>query len=113
MTHLLASKRRVLVVIHNLVMMLQMIIVVCATICSYLCLTYQRRLKSPKSYYRVYQQLNFLYGLVFESDVKCLLQLRMDRQTFKKLVLLLREKGGLVGTKNVPLEKMLAIFCIF
>lgn len=99
-----------MVVIHNLAMMLPMIITVCAAMCSYLCLTYQRRLESPKSYYRVYQQLNFLYGLVFESDVKCLLQLRMDRQTFKKLSMLLCEKGGLVGTRNVSPEEMLAMF---
>lgn len=34
----------------------------------------------------------------------------MDRQTFQKLCMLLREKGGLVGIRNVSPEEMLAIF---
>lgn len=78
--------------------------------CFHVCLTYQRKLKSCKSYNKVYQQLNFLYGLVFESEVKCLPQLRMNRQTFQKLCTLLHEKGGLVGTRIVSPEEMLAMF---
>ncbi|ESR57636.1 hypothetical protein CICLE_v10023542mg, partial [Citrus x clementina] len=60
--------------------------------------------------YRVYQQLSHLHGLVFESDIKCLSQLRMDRQAFFKLCKLLCEKGSLVRSKRVSPEEMVAMF---
>lgn len=53
--------------------------------------------------------MNFLYGLVFENDVKYLSQLRMDRQIFQKLCTILRKKEGLDGTRNVSSEEMLAM----
>ncbi|KAH9730551.1 DDE Tnp4 domain-containing protein [Citrus sinensis] len=62
------------------------------------------------SAYRVYQQLSHLHGLVFESDIKCLSQLRMDRQAFFKLCKLLCEKGSLVRSKRVSPEEMVAMF---
>lgn len=92
MTCLLARKKRVLVVIQSLLTMLPIIMAVCTAMCSHLCLTYEQRSKNPKSHYRLYQQLSFLYDLVFKSDVKCLSQLRMDRQTLANYVSLFVRK---------------------
>ncbi|KAL5562801.1 hypothetical protein UlMin_032548 [Ulmus minor] len=59
---------------------------------------------------RVYKQFSHSYDLVYQSDVNCMAQLRMNREAFRKLCKLLREKGWLVGTKNISLEKKLAMF---
>ena len=93
MTQLLARKKRVVIIIQNLVMMLQMIVAVCSAMCVQLQLHDERRLISRSSY-RLSQQMNVLYELIYESGVKCLSQLRINRQTFYKLCKLLREKGG-------------------
>lgn len=53
MTCLLAKKKRVLVVIQEVVVMLQMIIDVCTAMSSYFHLPYERRLECPNSVYRV------------------------------------------------------------
>ena len=45
-----------------------------------------------------------------ESDIACIEQLRMDRRTFNIFISLVREVGGLRDTKNMVVEKMLAIF---
>ena len=47
---------------------------------------------------------------MFESDIKCLPQLRMDRQTFFKLCKLFCEKGSLVRSKRLFPEEMVAMF---
>ena len=108
MTRLLARKKRAVIIIQNLVMMLQMIVAVCSAMCAQLRLRDERRLISRSSY-RLSQQNNILYELIYESDVKCLSQIRMDRQTFTNYKLLC-EKGGLVGSRKLSLEEMLAMF---
>ncbi|GFQ05960.1 hypothetical protein PHJA_002740000 [Phtheirospermum japonicum] len=40
----------------------------------------------------------------------CLKQLRVTSRTFKNLCAVLRDKGGLVVTKNVTLEEIVALF---
>ncbi|GFQ05423.1 hypothetical protein PHJA_002686400 [Phtheirospermum japonicum] len=40
----------------------------------------------------------------------CLKQLRVTSSTFKNLCVVLRDKGGLVVTKNVTLEEIVALF---
>ena len=110
MSRLLARKKRVVIVIKEIVMMLQMIMAVCVAICTYVSTYYKRRIRSPKLVMRIYQQLGYLYDLVYESDAKCVAQLRMDRETFRRLCKLLCERGGLVSTKNVSTAEMLAMF---
>ncbi|XP_057518375.1 uncharacterized protein LOC130799292, partial [Amaranthus tricolor] len=48
--------------------------------------------------------------MIVESDIACIEQLRMDRRTFNIFISLVREVGGLRDTKNMVVEKMLAIF---
>ena len=115
MTQLLARKKRVVIIIQNLVMMLQMIVAVCSVMCVQLELHDERRLISRSSY-RLSQQMNVLYELIYESGVKCLSQLRIDRQTFvldklfTNYVSYFVRKGGLVGSRELSPKKMLAMF---
>lgn len=51
-----------------------------------------------------------IYHLICESDVKCINDLRMDRRTFHILCDMLRDIGGLRGTRNTPLEEIVAAF---
>jgi hypothetical protein len=51
-----------------------------------------------------------MYHLICESDVKCINDLRMDRRTFHILCEMLRDVGGLRGTRNTPLEEIVAAF---
>ena len=44
------------------------------------------------------------------NDLSCVEQLRMDRHTFFKLCEMLRTIGGLKDTKNMLVEKTVAIF---
>ena len=78
--------------------------------CTYVSIYYERRIRSPKLVMRIYQQLGYLYDLVYENDAKYVAQLRIDRETFRRLCKLLCERGGLVSTKNVSTEEMLAMF---
>lgn len=56
------------------------------------------------------KQYDYLNRVVYESDIKCIDKLRMDRQCFHKLCRLLTTNGGLRGTKNVLVEEMVAMF---
>jgi hypothetical protein len=51
-----------------------------------------------------------MYHLICESDVKCINDLRMDWRTFNILCDMLRDVGGLRGTRNTPLEEIVATF---
>ncbi|WVZ64388.1 hypothetical protein U9M48_013909 [Paspalum notatum var. saurae] len=51
-----------------------------------------------------------LYQLIRESDVGCISELRMDRRTFDVLCEMLRDVAGLKGTRNMPLEEIVAAF---
>ena len=55
-------------------------------------------------------RLAHLDGMIEESDIACIEQLRIDRRTFNIFISLVREVGGLRDTKNMVVEKMLAIF---
>ena len=48
--------------------------------------------------------------LIRESDVKCRNELRMNRYTFWVLCEMLRDIGGLSGTRNMALEEIVAMF---
>ncbi|XBH82999.1 hypothetical protein VPH35_071537 [Triticum aestivum] len=51
-----------------------------------------------------------LYRLIGESGAMCISQLRMDRRTFHVLCEMVRDVGGIKGTRNKPLEDIVASF---
>jgi hypothetical protein len=51
-----------------------------------------------------------MYHLICESDVKCINDLRLNRRKFHILCEMLRDVGGLRGTRNTPLEEIVAAF---
>lgn len=59
---------------------------------------------------RVHSQATRLHRLIGESDRTCVDQLRMDRRTFVVLCNLVRDVGGLVDTRFVTVEEMVAMF---
>ena len=65
--------------------------------------------KQPSMHNPIHR-LAHLDGMIVESDIACIEQLRMDRRTFNIFISLVREVGGLRDTKNMVVEKMLAIF---
>ncbi|XVF62239.1 hypothetical protein PTKIN_Ptkin08bG0201600 [Pterospermum kingtungense] len=48
--------------------------------------------------------------MVFESDLVCIENTRMDRSAFHKLCIMLKTIGKLTPTKNISVEEMVAIF---
>ncbi|KAL1535062.1 hypothetical protein AAHA92_31162 [Salvia divinorum] len=59
---------------------------------------------------RIPLQVRHMSRLVSVSDVDCLSNLRMDRNTFGRLCILLRDVGGLRNGRFVMLEEQVAIF---
>ncbi|WVZ89190.1 hypothetical protein U9M48_035623, partial [Paspalum notatum var. saurae] len=51
-----------------------------------------------------------LNDIIYESDILCVQQLRMDRRCFWTLCSLVTEIGGLRDTRNVKVEEMAAMF---
>ena len=51
--------------------------------------------------------------MVFESDLVCIENTRMDRPTFYKLCNMLQTIGRLAPIKNMNVEEMVAIFLYF
>ena len=49
-----------------------------------------------------------LYELISESDTMCIRQLRMDRRKFSTLCEMVRDVGGLKGSRNMSVEEMVA-----
>ena len=72
----------------------QMILVMCSAMCSHLTLINEQRVRRPISINRLWTRMGFLYDLIFDNNVKCFSQLRMDRQTFTKLCNILHAEGG-------------------
>lgn len=59
---------------------------------------------------RVPDQVSYFNRLVRDSDVACLDNLRMDRNTFGRLCILLRSTGELVAGSFVSIEEQVAMF---
>ena len=57
-----------------------------------------------------YWRINYVNGLIRESDTKCINHLRTDRHTFFKLFSMLITIGRLDDSKYVPLEEQVALF---
>lgn len=108
----LSTKHKLLLIINELIVPLRVIFVVCAAGYVHAFLGTQKRITYPYSSIRVFKQLSHLYELIYESDVICIDQLRMDRVTFHKLCQILITKGQLRGTRNMSVEEMVAMFLI-
>ncbi|GAV58380.1 hypothetical protein CFOL_v3_01914, partial [Cephalotus follicularis] len=50
-----------------------------------------------------------LNELGYASDVTCIEQLQLDRQSFKKLCIMLTNIGGLQDTKNMMVDEQVAM----
>uniref|UniRef100_A0A5B7AZZ1 DUF8040 domain-containing protein n=1 Tax=Davidia involucrata TaxID=16924 RepID=A0A5B7AZZ1_DAVIN len=61
-------------------------------------------------YNSFYKRRETMYRLVYESDVTCIEQLRMNRQAFNKLCYKLQTIGQLKDTKNMLIDEQVAIF---
>lgn len=59
---------------------------------------------------RIPGQVYHLRRMVKVNDVDCMLNLRMDRNTFGRLCSILRQLGGLSDGKYVTVEEQVAIF---
>ncbi|XP_057809131.1 uncharacterized protein LOC131023606 [Salvia miltiorrhiza] len=59
---------------------------------------------------RIPDQNRHMNRLVGVSDVDCLENLRMDRNTFGRLCTLLRESGGLSDGRHIRVEEQVAMF---
>ncbi|XP_057798201.1 uncharacterized protein LOC131014286 [Salvia miltiorrhiza] len=59
---------------------------------------------------RMLEQENHMNRLVGVTDVDCIANLRMDRNTFGRLCLLLRDLGGLTDGRYVSVEEQVGIF---
>lgn len=77
----------------------------------YMSLAYKRtkQLKISKKD-RNQLRIENLYKIIVESDIKCISQLRMDRRTFYILCEMVRDIGGLRGTRNMSIEEIVALF---
>lgn len=51
-----------------------------------------------------------LNDMIYESDILCVQNLRMDRRCFWILCSLVKDIGGLRATRNVSVEEMVAMF---
>ena len=60
--------------------------------------------------YKSYKQLEYLHGLIYESGMTCIAELRMDRRSFHRLCQVLVTRGQLRATRNVSIEEMVALF---
>lgn len=55
-------------------------------------------------------RIKWLNRLIRESDVNCRNELRMSRNVFNTLCEMVRDIGGLKGTKNMSIEEIVAMF---
>ncbi|CAM0905541.1 unnamed protein product [Alopecurus aequalis] len=68
------------------------------------CLKFERRVRIKEL------RVQNLYELIREGDTMCISQLRMDRRTFDILCEMVRDVGGLEGSRNMSLEEIVASF---
>ncbi|XP_057777553.1 uncharacterized protein LOC130996062 [Salvia miltiorrhiza] len=60
--------------------------------------------------HRIPDQVKYLNRMIDFSDTNCIINLRMDRNTFGRLVQLLRYLGGLKDGRHVTVEEQVAMF---
>ncbi|XP_057802107.1 uncharacterized protein LOC131017388 [Salvia miltiorrhiza] len=74
----------------------------------------KRRRESGVLKYEIIRKLpdqeKHLSRLFVLSDVDCISNLRMDRRTFARLCVILRERGGLINGRFVTVEEQVAMF---
>lgn len=71
---------------------------------------YQRYILRSTPVERVFVQNEYHNRLVYDTNLACLEELRMDRLAFVKLCGMPRTTGQLQETKNMDIEEMVAIF---
>lgn len=59
---------------------------------------------------RIPSQVKHLHRMVGTTDIDCIVNLRMDRNTIGRLCYLLRQLGGLSDGKYVSVEEQVAVF---
>lgn len=59
---------------------------------------------------RINAQMNHLHRIIEIGDVQCVLNLRMNQNTFARLCYLLTHVGGLVESRYVRIEEKVAMF---
>lgn len=73
----------------------------------------RKRMEIEKMYSminRIPDQVKRLHKMIGVTDVDCMVNLRMERNTFGRLCVLLRDLGGLVDGKYVSVEEQVALF---
>ena len=68
------------------------------------------RMSKQPSLHNPIHRLAHLDGMIVESDIACIEQLRMDRRMFNIFISLVREVGELRDTKDMIVEEIFAIF---
>ena len=74
----------------------------------FLTLAYRRCFKIERRIINKELRNEKLFQLIRSSDTTCISELRMDRRTFYILCEMLRDVGGLKGTRNMELEEIVA-----
>lgn len=59
---------------------------------------------------RIPNQVKHLHRMVKTTDIDCIVNLRMDRNSFGRLCILMRQLGGLSDGKYVSVEEQVAMF---
>lgn len=103
----------ILLAAHSLAIHLNNLVAVLSAMLEYLRFRLQTRKRkriTDSSYDRYcIRQLNFR-RMIFDSDVTCIENIRMDISTFLKLCNMLQTTGRLAPTKNMDVEGMVAMF---
>ena len=76
----------------------------------FLTLAYRRCFKIERRIINKELRNEKLFQLIRSSDTTCISELRMDRRTLYILCEMLRDVGGLKGTRNMELEEIAAQF---
>ncbi|KAH6823449.1 hypothetical protein C2S53_014657 [Perilla frutescens var. hirtella] len=87
--------------------MLKLLIFVTRVITTDYCRKY--KLKAPYSV-NEYDRSRYIHRLIYTSDKTCHDELRMDRYTFRRLVIMLETIEKLKATRNLAVDEQVAIF---
>ena len=58
----------------------------------------------------IFVNRQIVHQIAYESDVTCVDQLRMTRQAFTNLCLILETRGGLIASKYLQVDEQVAMF---
>lgn len=105
-------KKRLVAILILYMEMLNCFTLMTMTLC-YIILTRRLRKRKRLSWdcheRSVIREVHF-HRIIFISDLACVENTRMDRAAFHKLCTMLKVVGGLVPTKNMDVEELVAMF---